>query len=366
MSAAPSVPESTATVEAARAALLYERYSRRILGYCRRRLSSQEEAEDAVQHTFLNAYRSLRTGVEPRAEAAWLYKIAENVCHERRRSAWRRSRFEAVSSDGELREAVVEPAPANHELDGLADALAQLTDNQRRAILLREWQGLSYREIAAELETTEGAVETLLFRARKALARRLDRTRAAAGLDAGSLLAWAKSLFGGAALKVGAATLVVAAGVTAAEPALRSEPAPAHSATPTAPGALDAPSPAFAAAPDAVRHANVAQHRLKQSAATVKPKVARRTGRPSTLPGRRPGAAAGAPAASPSPAPAPAPASTPALPASARVKTPTLPPAQVQVPPVAPLPLPPVSVTLTVPPVTSVVPPDLPAPPKLP
>jgi DNA-directed RNA polymerase specialized sigma24 family protein len=96
MSAAPSIPESTATVEAAQAGLLYERYSGKILGYCRRRLSSREEAEDAVQHTFLNAYRSLRTGVVPHAEAAWLYKIAENVCHERRRSAWRRSRIELV------------------------------------------------------------------------------------------------------------------------------------------------------------------------------------------------------------------------------------------------------------------------------
>ena len=369
MSAAPSIPESTATVEAARAALLYERYSRRILGYCRRRLSSQEDAEDAVQHTFLNAYRSLRTGVEPRAEAAWLYKIAENVCHERRRNAWRRSRFEAVSRDGELREAVVEPA-ANNELDGLADALAQLTDNQRRAILLREWQGLSYREIAAELETTESAVETLLFRARRTLARRLDRTRAWAGIDAGSLLAWAKSLLGGAGLKVGAATVAVAAGVTAAEPALRSDaaPTPARSAKPVAPAALPVPGPVFAASPAAIRHVNVAAHRPKPAAPSAQRKVVRRIGRTSIFPGHSPGAGAGAPAASPSPAPAPAPASTPVPHATVPVETPVPPPdqVQVQVPPVAPLPLPPVTVAVTVPPVTSVVPLDLPALPKRP
>src|SRR3954452_1672554 len=177
MSAAPSIPESTATLEAAQAGLLYERYSGKILGYCRRRLSSREEAEDAVQHTFLNAYRSLRTGVVPHAEAAWLYKIAENVCHERTRSAWRRSRIERVSDDGEMRDAVATPVHEHDELEGLADALAELTPNQRRAILLREWQGLSYREIATELETTEAAVETLLFRARRSLARKLDRSR---------------------------------------------------------------------------------------------------------------------------------------------------------------------------------------------
>jgi RNA polymerase sigma-70 factor (ECF subfamily) len=358
MSAAPSVPESTATVEAARAALLYERYSRRILGYCRRRLSSQEEAEDAVQQTFLNAYRSLRTGVEPRAEAAWLYRIAENVCHERRRTAWRRSRFETVSSDGELREAVVEPRHANDELDGLADALAQLTENQRRAILLREWQGLSYREIAAQLDTTESAVETLLFRARRALARRLDRTRAWAGLDAGSVLAWAKCLFGGAAVKLGAATVVVAAGLTAAEPALRSEPA----ATP----ALGAP--VAAASPVAARAANIVADRPTQAAAPTRRRAVRRIVRTNSFPGPRPRAGAGAvPAATPSPAPASAPASPtakvtvappPAPSASVRVETPVLPPVQVQVPPV--------TATATVLPVPSVVPLDLPALPKLP
>ena len=222
MSAAPSIPESTATLEAAQAGLLYERYSSKILGYCRRRLPSREEAEDAVQHTFLNAYRSLRTGVVPHAEAAWLYKIAENVCHERRRSAWRRSRVEIVSDDGELREAVAAPVRQHDELAGLADALAELTPNQRRAILLREWQGLSYREIAEELETTEAAVETLLFRARRSLARKLDRSRGRVwgGLNLGSLVAYGKSLLGGAALKLAAATVIVAAGASLAAPSL--------------------------------------------------------------------------------------------------------------------------------------------------
>ena len=70
---------------------LYERHAAKILRFCRARLSPQE-AEDAVQHTFLNAYRSLRAGTVPRAEASWLFAIAENVCRERRRSAWRRSR----------------------------------------------------------------------------------------------------------------------------------------------------------------------------------------------------------------------------------------------------------------------------------
>jgi Sigma-70, region 4 len=71
----------------------------------------------------------------------------------------------------------VAPERTHDELAGLADALAELSPNQQRAILMREWQGLSYREIAAQLDLTEGAVETLLFRARRSLARKLDRSR---------------------------------------------------------------------------------------------------------------------------------------------------------------------------------------------
>src|SRR6266571_4944296 len=222
MSALPSIRDNATPQEAEHAGALYEAYSGRILGYCLRRLPNREEAEDAVQHTFMNAFRGLRQGVVPRSEAAWLFKIAENVCRERRRSAWRRNQLELVQDPDGMAGLAVAPVRTHDELAGLADALAELPPNQQRAILLREWQGLSYREIAAQLELSEGAVETLLFRARRSLARKLDRSRGRSwGLDLGSL-AWGKSLFGGAAAKL-AATAVVVATVTAATPALRHE-----------------------------------------------------------------------------------------------------------------------------------------------
>src|SRR5206468_405152 len=140
---------------------LFERHSGRIFGYCLRRLPNREEAEDAVQHTFLNAYRGLRQGVVPRSETAWLFKIAENVCRERRRSAWRRSRIESAADPDGLASIAAAPERSHDELAGLADALAELPPNQQRAILLREWQGLSYREIAGELGASEAAVETV-------------------------------------------------------------------------------------------------------------------------------------------------------------------------------------------------------------
>src|SRR3954470_4799415 len=208
MSAAPTFRESAATDEAAQAGLLYERYARQLQRFCRARLSSHEEAEDAVQHTFLNAYRSLRKGTRPRAEAAWMFAIAANVCRERHRSAWRRSRIEVVSDDGLVGERAA-PEHSHEELTGVADALAELTPNQRRAILMREWQGLSYREIADELSLSEGAVETLLFRARRSLADKLDRSRGRVwGIsNLGSALAWGKTVFSGTAAQVAAGAL---------------------------------------------------------------------------------------------------------------------------------------------------------------
>jgi RNA polymerase sigma factor (sigma-70 family) len=174
---------------------LYERYSNRIFRYCLHRLRSNEEAEDAVQTTFLYAYLGLRRGVRPEFEVAWIYKIAENVCLTRLRSHARRGQFETTG------DAFLELVPAaEHELsetvEALPGVLAGMPPSQRQALLLREVQGLSYREIADRLETSVSAVETLLFRARRSCARELRRlTEPVQGaLSAGSLLSGVKSL----------------------------------------------------------------------------------------------------------------------------------------------------------------------------
>src|SRR5437773_5136723 len=243
-------------------ASLYEEYSARIFGYCVRRLPSREEAEDAVQHTFMNAFRGLRQGVVPRSESAWLFKIAENVCRERRRSAWRRRRVELAQDPEGLAGLAVAPQGSHDELAGLADALAELAPNQQRAILLREWQGLSYREIAQQLDLTEGAVETLLFRARRSLAHKLDRSRGRTWSSVPSIAAWGKSALGGAAAKI-AATAVVVAGIAAATPVVQHELGSGTRAEgPSQPaGAQDAAVRAPDPRPRAVTRANPAKAR---------------------------------------------------------------------------------------------------------
>ena len=210
------------------AARLFEEHSGWIYGYCLRLLRSPEEAEDALQATYLNACRGLNDGVRPQVDSAWLLRIAQNVCLTRLRSSGRRARLERVQDVELLEETIAAPAHHGDELIGLTDALASLPEQQRRAILLREWQGLSYAEVAARLELTQSAVETLIFRARRSLASALEnpgkrrRLRLAHALDFAGLFAAFKGFFAGSAsAKIAAAVVVAAttATVAATDPA---------------------------------------------------------------------------------------------------------------------------------------------------
>ncbi len=204
---------------------LYERYSAQIHGYCLHQLGSREEAEDAVQTTFMNAFRGLSRGIVPELESAWLFKIAHNVCLSRRRSSWRRGKIEAPNNFEVLQEVIPGREQVSDELIGLQDVLEQMPENQRRAILLREWQGLTYREISAELGLSQAAVETLIFRARRALAQGLEqdadtwKKRLRRGADVSGAIAFVKALLGGggaAAVKIAATAVAVAATTVAA------------------------------------------------------------------------------------------------------------------------------------------------------
>jgi len=198
---------------------LFHEHSGWLYGYCLRLLRSPEEAEDAVQATYLNACRSLGQGTRPRAGSAWLLHIARNVCFTRIRSARRREGVERIGDITVLEETVAAPDRSYDSLVGLTDALLTLPERQREAILLREWQGMSHGEIAERLGISHSAAETLIFRARRSLADALEnpgkrsRFNALHVLDLGALLGPLKGLLaGGAGAK--AATAVTVAALT--------------------------------------------------------------------------------------------------------------------------------------------------------
>jgi RNA polymerase sigma factor (sigma-70 family) len=187
---------------------LYARFGDAVFAQCLRSLRDREEAADVVQETFLNAWLALRRGVEPEAPHAWLATIARNLCTSRHRA--RGARIQAVQLDEEHDETPARP-DAPDDLIALRPMLRRLPEQQRRAFLLYEIRGLSHREVAAELDLSYAAVATLVFRARRTLARGLaegdglvGRPRRAFGW--GSLMGLMQPVLGsGTAVKIAAA-----------------------------------------------------------------------------------------------------------------------------------------------------------------
>jgi RNA polymerase sigma factor (sigma-70 family) len=151
---------------------LYRRHVEDVYRYALAVLANRTDAEDVTQTTFLNAYRSYRSGTLPAKPLNWLISIAHNVCRQRFRTAARRP--PEVALDTQL--AVAEDDGDRFRAEDIRRALAALTFAQRSALALRELEGRSYREIAAMLELSESAVETLIFRARKAFREQLEET----------------------------------------------------------------------------------------------------------------------------------------------------------------------------------------------
>jgi RNA polymerase sigma factor (sigma-70 family) len=201
---------------------LYQRHARDVYQYALALLANPADAEDAAQTTFLNAYRAFQRGERPRKPHNWLITITHNVCRMRWRQAGSRPREVALDE-------APEPVADEHErpnLDEVLAALADLSFNQRAALVMRELEGRSYQEIADTLDVSVSAVEALLFRAR----RRLKVNRKGLGVITtvplpGSLTPFLGAGGGGAAAVGGsavganivlkAAGLVVAGAVTA-------------------------------------------------------------------------------------------------------------------------------------------------------
>jgi len=150
---------------------LYKAHVQDVYRYSLMVLRNAADAEDVVQTTFMKAYRAFERGERPRNARHWLIAIAHNTCRTRIRDAKRRP--QEVAFEERL---VDHDAPEHETVDAreLLHALGALSFNQRSALVMRELEGRSYAEIAQLLEITTSAVETLLFRARRAVREQLE------------------------------------------------------------------------------------------------------------------------------------------------------------------------------------------------
>jgi RNA polymerase sigma factor (sigma-70 family) len=146
--------------------VIYARHHRGVLSFCRHMLGSVDEAEDAVQHTFLAAYRDLLRTDKPIQLRPWLYTIARNRCLSVLRARRERPSDEPLEPSTEHLSHEVE---ARHDLRALLGDLSRLPPDQRAALVLAELGDISHDEIGAVLGCPKEKVKALVFQARSSL-----------------------------------------------------------------------------------------------------------------------------------------------------------------------------------------------------
>lgn len=162
---------------------LLERWQRKIHGAIYRIMGSEDETRDLSQETFLRAYRALGSFKKEARFSSWLYQIALNQCRDR----MRRRKLRAAVSLEELVESgdsplPREPGPSALELlekrelsRTVAAAVQALPEEQREVVVLKEYQGLTFLEIAETLGVPPSTVKTRLYRGLGQLRQQLER-----------------------------------------------------------------------------------------------------------------------------------------------------------------------------------------------
>jgi len=155
---------------------LIRRHQPRLYQIAYRLLRDPLEAEDALQEVFLKVYENAHR-YEPRAQvSAWLNRITANHCLNLLRQRHPQESLDQAETP-ELPDTQASPLEVLEERDltrRLEELLARLPENQRRALILKRFGGLSYEEIAGEMHLSPQAVDGLLKRARQFLKKALQ------------------------------------------------------------------------------------------------------------------------------------------------------------------------------------------------
>lgn len=163
--------------------VLVLKYQHKVLKLVNRYVRDEAEAEDIAQEAFIKAYRALPSFRGDSAFYTWLYRIAINTAKNSLVSGRRRLvdynldmqdpddyRGQALLKEGDTPEAMLLTDEIRQTVQ---EAMEQLPDDLREAIMLRELEGLSYEEIAAAMDCPVGTVRSRIFRAREAIDKRL-------------------------------------------------------------------------------------------------------------------------------------------------------------------------------------------------
>ncbi len=167
---------------------LVERYQRKVFSLAFGLLKDPDEARDISQEAFLKAHRHIGSFQGTASFYTWLYRITVNLCIDRKRKVGRGSEVELderlshrqVGSPADVLSAqklsfnpqrVAQSSELRHRI---LEALAQLSEQHRAVLVLREVEGLSYKEIADSMDCPEGTVMSRLFHARRQMQQLLS------------------------------------------------------------------------------------------------------------------------------------------------------------------------------------------------
>jgi RNA polymerase sigma factor (sigma-70 family) len=157
--------------------VLYDRHHRALLGFCRHMVGSPDEAEDALQQTFLRAHRALLAHGAPDDPRPWLFAIARNRC---------KTLLAARRVDAEVDErlpaaaGLAEEVQARADLRAVVEDVARLPDDQRAALVLAELADLSHAQIGEVIGVRAEKVKALVHQARTTLIAELAAARGGA------------------------------------------------------------------------------------------------------------------------------------------------------------------------------------------
>ena len=159
------------------ARLLTERLAPAIIRQAWRVLGDRDEAEDVAQDVMMKLWRQADTWRVGEAKVTtWIYRVTHNLCIDRLRRRRPTSDLDQIAEPEDGRPSVLETITTDERNRALAAEIARLPDRQREALLLRHFEEFSNPAIAERLECTVEAVESLLARARRQLAKRLMRS----------------------------------------------------------------------------------------------------------------------------------------------------------------------------------------------
>lgn len=158
---------------------LVQLWYKRIYNFAYKYFADHDLAMEAAQKTFISMYKNLGTLQDPERFKPWLYTIAINHCHAESRSM-RANRMQPLETAFHTPSAILSQNPEHRFQQGeladiLQESLRQLSEEQRVVVIMKEYEGLKFREIAEALDISENTVKSRMYYGLEALKKILEK-----------------------------------------------------------------------------------------------------------------------------------------------------------------------------------------------